>query len=363
MEKLNIEEQIALEPVAVSVVLPFYNAHTYLKEAIEGILAQSFDSFELILVDDGSTDRSLDIAKSFKELDRRVRIITENNAGPAAARNKGLVRARGDYIIFLDADDFYEPTLISSLYSLAVEKNIDVAIADFDVYNTRRGTFEHNVESDHYHLLAGGNVVSKSEHPDHILQCATGYVWNKLFRRDFIFENKLSFNTDLKIFEDVCFVTAAVACASRIAKCEDILVHHRVYSEQSRPKMFKKHYHDVPLVYSEIKKFLMHRGIYAPISSSFMNLSASRCYNIYNILWKDAKESFWNLLHEEYAELLDWTSADPDEVERPVVRSFIAAVSMYSHKQYVKKRKTMFGRLHLTNGSQAQNVPIVVVKC
>lgn len=341
MDNLNSESSAATDDIKVSVIIPIYNAHEYLATALESIVTQDFKDLEVICVDDGSTDRSLDVIKAFKERDPRVRIITENNAGPAAARNRGLSRARGKYIFFLDADDFYEPTLVSVLYTLAERAELDIAIADFDIYNTKRDRFEHNVESEHFDLLTDGRVVSKSVYPDYILQCATGYVWNKMFRRDFLYENKLSFNTSLKIFEDVHFVTAALATASAIAKEGSILVHHRIHSEQSRPKMFKKYYTDVPNVYYEIKKFLMQRGIYAPVSSSFMNLSASRCYKIYNTLWKDAKENFWNLLHGEYAELLGWKVFEADEVESPAVRSFIAGVSLYTHKQYIKKQKTV----------------------
>ncbi len=340
MDVLNNTEFNPPEQIKVSVIIPIYNAHEYLPMALESILQQDFSEMEIICVDDGSTDRSLDIIKSFKERDLRIRIITENNAGPAAARNKGLARARGKYVIFLDADDFYEPDLILALYSLSERAELDIAVADFDLYNTKHERFEHNVESDHFDLLTEGRVVSKNVYPDYILQCTTGYVWNKMFRRDFLYENKLSFNTNLKVFEDVHFVMAAVATASSIAKDGKILVHHRIYSGQTRPKMFKKHYTDVPVVYEEIKKFLMQKGIYAPISSSFMNLSASRCYKIYNILWKDAKENFWNLLHNTYAESLGWRVFDPEEVENPAVRSFIAGVSLYTHKQYLKRQKS-----------------------
>ncbi len=342
MDVLNNNPDInAKEQVKVSVIIPIYNAQEYLPAALESIIAQDFSDMEVICVDDGSTDRSLDVVKAFKEKDSRVRIITENNAGPATARNKGLARARGKYVIFLDADDFYEPDLVSALYNLSERAELDVAIADFDVYNTKHERFEHNVESDHFDLLTEGRVVSKSVYPDYILQCTTGYVWNKMFRRDFLYENGLSFNTELKVFEDVYFVMTTVAVASAIAKVGKILVHHRIYSEQTRPKMFKKYYTDVPVVYEEIKKFLMHKGIYAPISSSFMNLSASRCCKIYNILWKDAKENFWNLLHDTYAEALGWRAFDQDEVENPAVRSFIAAVSLYTHKQYLKRQKSV----------------------
>lgn len=339
MENLSSEIIAPAEAVSVSVIIPIYNAQEFLGEALKSILEQDFSDFEVICVDDGSTDRSIDILKSFKEEDARVRIITENNAGPAAARNKGLSRARGKYIVFLDADDFYERTLLSSLYRLADKESLDIAIASFDVYNTKHERFESSVEGDRSDLLTGGRVVSKNNYPDYILQCATGYVWNKMFRKNFLFENKLSFNTSLKIFEDVHFVMSALATATRIAKDDTVLVHHRIYSEQSRPKMFKKYYTNVPVVYEEIKRFLMQRGIYAPISSSFMNLSASRCYKIYNILWKDAKEHFWDLLHDEYAVRLGWNAFDSDEVEKPAVRSFIASVLLYKHKQYVKKNK------------------------
>jgi glycosyltransferase involved in cell wall biosynthesis len=341
MENLSLETEISEQRVAVSVVLPFYNAHVYLKDAIESILSQDFDSLELILVDDGSTDRSLDIAKAFKEKDKRVRIITENNAGPAAARNKGLVRARGKYVVFLDADDFYEKTLISSLYDIAEKQSLDIAVCEFDLYNVKHARFEEKVKSDHCELLAARRVISKNEHPDYILQTTSGYVWNKMFRRDFIFENKLLFKPEIKVFEDVYFVTAAIATASRIAKVADVLIHHRIYSEQSRPKMFKKYFSEVPEVYGQIKKYLMQRGIYAPISVSFTNLSASRCYHVYNILWKDAKEVFWNLLHEGYAEELGWDATAPEEIEKPSIRSFVAAVSLYTYKQYSKKYKSV----------------------
>ena len=343
MENLTSENTFTdTADVKVSVIIPVYNAHEFLPEAIKSISAQTFTDFEVIFVDDGSTDRSLDIIKEFKERDARARIVTENNAGPAAARNRGLARARGKYVIFLDADDFYEPPLIESLYTISEQAGLDVAVADFDIYNTKHGRFEHNVESDKFELLDGGRVVSKSTHPDEILQCATGYVWNKMFRRDFLFENELSFNTSLKIFEDVHFVMTALSTATAVAKKPEVLVHHRVYSEQSRPKMFKQHYANVISVYSELKKFLMHKGIYAPISLSFINLSASRCCKIYNILWKDAQEDFWNMLHSSYAEELGWNSVNPEEIENPTVRRFIVGVSLYTHKQYRKRKEESF---------------------
>lgn len=328
---------ISAENVKVSVVMPIYNAFDYLRPAIDGVLSQTLEDIELICVDDGSTDNSLSLLKEYQQSDERVRIVTENNAGPSIARNKGLLRARGKYVIFLDADDFYETTLLEKLYNLAEEKSLDIAICRFDLYNSRKAKFEESILSDHGDIFSESAVVSKNDYPDVILSCTTGYVWNKLFRREFLTLKELTFDEELRVFEDTCFVVSAISLADRIGKCQERLIHHRVYSNQPRNKLFRKYYRQVPMVYAKIKEFLRSHGMYTPLSQSFLNLSASRCYKIYNVLWLDAKEEFWNMLHDSYAEELDWTGAEPEFFESEEVRDFTASVIMYNHKQHSKR--------------------------
>lgn len=328
---------ISAENVKISVVMPIYNAADYLKPAIDSVLNQTLTEIELICVDDGSTDASLSILKEYQQKDERVRILTENNAGPSIARNKGLARARGKYVIFLDADDFYDYTLLEKLYSLAETDKLDIAICKFDIYNNRKAKFEDNIKSDHGEIFHEAGRVSKNDYPDVILSCTTGYVWNKLFRREFLNEKELVFDSELRVFEDTHFVVNALSLADGIGKCHERLIHHRVYTNQPRNKLFKKYYKQVPVVYAKIKEFLRSHGMYTPLSQSFLNLSASRCYKIYNLLWHDAKSEFWDMLHEQYAEELAWTNAEPEHFESEEVRDFIANVIMYNHKQYVKR--------------------------
>ena len=327
------------EIVKVSVIMPVYNAEDYLRPAIDSVLDSTLREIELICIDDGSTDRSLDIIKEYQKNDPRVRIITENNAGPSLARNKGLARSRGEYVIFLDADDFFEPTMLEKLYQLSEEKALDIAIAKYDLYSDKKSRFEPSIPSDHGEIFAGGTVVSQNEYPDYILQCTTGYVWNKLWRKSFLNEKQLQFDTELRVFEDTYFVVTALCLASRIAKVDEVLSHHRVYSDQSKNRLFKKYYAQLLVLYAKIKEFMRARGMYAPLSQSFLNLSTSRCYKIYNILWSDAKENFWNMLHSEYAEMLGWTQAKADDFETDEARDFCANVIMYTHDQYVKREK------------------------
>ena len=328
---------ISAENVKISVVMPIYNAFDYLKPAIDSVLNQTLSEIELICVDDGSTDNSLSVIKEYQQNDERVRIITENNAGPSIARNKGLARSRGKYVIFLDADDFYDYTLLEKLYNVAEENTLDIAICKFDIYNNRKSKFEDNIRSDHGEVFTEAEVISKSDYPDIILSCTTGYVWNKLFRREFLIEKELTFDPDLRVFEDTHFVVTSLSLAERIGKCPERLIHHRVYSNQPRNKLFRKYYKQVPVVYAKIKEFLRAHGMYTPLSQSFLNLSASRCYKIYNVLWNDAKAEFWDLLHDSYAEEFGWTKAEPEYFEEKEVCAFVASVLMYNYKQQSKR--------------------------
>ena len=328
-----------VESIKVSVVMPIYNAYGFLRPALDSVLSQTLREIEVICIDDGSTDKSLEIIKEYQKADARVRIITENNAGPAIARNKGLLRARGEYVIFLDADDFYEPTLLEELYSLSVKESLDIAIAKYDIYNNKKGTYEDNVKVVHGEIFERGAVVSKNEFPDQILLSTTGNVWNKLFNREFLVKKELSFHPDLRVFEDVYFVMSALSLAARIGKVQSILIHHRVYSEQARNKLFRKYHKQFPLIYTSLKEFMMHNGVYAPLSQSFLNLSANRCYKIYNLLGRDARAHLWDSLHDEYAESLGWSSFDPAEVEDDRVREFVANVLMFKHKVYLRRKK------------------------
>lgn len=323
--------------IKVSVIMPIYNASNYLRPALESVLAQTLSEIEIICIDDGSTDKSLSIIKEYHEKDQRIRIVTENNAGVSTARNKGIIRARGEYLMFLDADDFYEPNLLERLYVEAVKNELDIAVCEYDVYNTKQSRFTPAVTEDHSEILSGGEIISKSEYPEYILQCMSGYVWNKLFRTSLIKDKGLMFAPELYVFEDVHFICTALAYAGRIKGITEVLVHHRIYSEQSRPKLFRKYFKQVPKVYLQIKEFLTTNGMYVPLAISYLNLSASRCYKIYNILWSDAKADFWDLLHNGYADSFGWYKHESDDFENKDVCDFAANVGLYTHAQYVKR--------------------------
>ncbi len=342
--------------IKVSVIMPIYNAYNYLCPALDSVLDQTLEEIEVICVDDGSTDHSLEILKEYQERDSRIRIVTETNAGPGLARNNGIRRARGEYLAFLDADDFFEPTLLETLYGIAKRDDLDIAITRYDLYNTKSARFETTAHADHSDIYSSGKVTSKSEYPDQILSSTVGSAWNKLFRREFVINMGLVFLPEVRMYEDVYFVTTALALAERVGKTGEVLMHHRVHSEQSRARMFRKYHTQIPLVYLKIKEFLVSHGMYAPLSQSFLNLSADRCHKAFNILNNDSKEHYWNLLHSVYLDQLGWVDRRADEFDSDEVCEFVASVQAYEYEEYKRmiekgKRIRVKGKRHSSDAN------------
>ncbi len=330
------ERALPDETVSVSVIVPIYNAATYLSEALESLCRQTLTQIEIICVDDGSTDEGLNILKSFRDRDPRVRIITQNNAGASRARNSGIRRARGEYVAFLDADDFAEPTWLEKMYGAASAGQADIAACGYDLYRDRIRRYTEAVPSESAGMLPCDRIVPRSDIPDILFQAMDGYVWNKIFRRTFLQEKDLFFPEDIQMFEDTYFVAAALSVADRLYKISEVLLHHRVYQAQVRSRMFLKNYLQIIDVFVRLRKFLVSHGMYLPLRATYANNSATRCCKIYNLLGADEKRRFWNRLHEA-TEALGWDVSTPALIEDTEVAEFVANAEVYTYERYFSR--------------------------
>ena len=125
----------------VSVIIPVYNVEPYLKQCMDSVVGQTLKDIEIICVDDGSTDGSLDILKEYATEDSRIQIIEQKNAGAGAARNNGMRHATGKYLSFLDSDDFFEPRMLEKAYDLAEKDQADFVAYKSDQYHTEKKQF------------------------------------------------------------------------------------------------------------------------------------------------------------------------------------------------------------------------------
>lgn len=180
--------------IAISVIVPVYNVADYLPECIESILGQSFCNFELILIDDGSTDSSGEICNQYKLKDSRIHVIHKINGGLSSARNTGIDAASGNFIAFVDSDDFVHEDYLSVLYKLAGKYNADLVACSF----VKGETCEWGKASDTVEIRNSREIMEKMNERDVIVTVA----WNKLYKASLFKKNKLRF-PEGKLHEDM----------------------------------------------------------------------------------------------------------------------------------------------------------------
>jgi glycosyltransferase involved in cell wall biosynthesis len=197
----------------ISVVMPAYNVEEHIEAAILSVLSQTYRDFELIVVDDGSTDRSADIAD--KIADSRLRLIRQENQGVAVARNRGLAEAAGEYVTFLDADDLWKPEFLTRMVAVAEEKSVPF------VYCGHSTLRENGREEHHQQIYLEGNVLSRwigSSIP--LNMCSV------LVRRQFLEDAGISFTPGCLVGEDSEFFTK-IFCLTPVAAVPEKLMIYR----------------------------------------------------------------------------------------------------------------------------------------
>lgn len=217
--------------VVISVIVPVYNAEKYLNRCIDSILNQTFKDFELILVDDGSKDSSGNICEKYAEQDQRIKVIHQENKGQAAARNRGVINASGEWIAFVDADDLIQQQMLEYLYraaqcmevKLAICKTIEGKICpiDFKINQKYRCTV---VRADENKLLQWCTQDCIDLADRHVYWVVWGKLIHKSLLEQFLF-------TEGKIYEDNAVVFKWLYIAGKIAVCDNVMYFY--YSNDS----------------------------------------------------------------------------------------------------------------------------------
>ncbi len=228
----------------VSVIVPVFNSEPYLHACVESILAQSFRDFELILVDDGSRDRSGEILDGYAARDGRIKVIHQENGGPAAARNAGLRSAVSPYVYFPDSDDVLAPSLLETVIP-KMEAGYDMVVFGFQVTppmgRQERIQMAYPVRETRELLLGSdGEKLAFLSGPFR-RRSIRWEVWNRVFRRDILERWDIQFGYDRRVFaEDMYFTYFYIAHISKILLLPDILYTYRRHAG-SESAQYKKH--------------------------------------------------------------------------------------------------------------------------
>ena len=186
----------------ISIIVPVYNVEKYLYNCLRSISQQTYNKFEVILVDDGSTDTSGNICDEYVKKDKRFKVYHKKNGGVSSARNYGLDRIHGEWVYFCDADDILYENALATL-RMNFDENVDSTMGGYIRINVQGETIEENKKYENLHLSLE-EVLADFYEP--WFKMFNGYIWNRLFRKNIIEKHHLRFREDIFIKEDGLFL-------------------------------------------------------------------------------------------------------------------------------------------------------------
>lgn len=272
-----------MEQTMVSIIIPVYNAEKYLRQCIDSLLKQTYSYFELICVDDGSTDSSFEMLKEYEKQDGRIRVARQKNQYAGAARNNGMEQAKGKYLLFLDADDFFEENMLEWVINRAEKEETEVLVFNVFQYDNVSNQVINTAWNPLKREMFGEGIKSAEDIADIIFEFTTPAPWNKLFLREFVEKNRIRFQ-NLQRTNDLYFVFTALSCARKIGILDKKLLYYRdnnVHSLQGSGE-------ETPTIFAEallaLKNDLESRGKWHRFQRSFMNMALAIClYNLNNM--------------------------------------------------------------------------------
>ena len=246
-----------MKQAEVSVIIPVYNSEKYLPECIESIRRQNFQNIEILLVDDGSTDRSSDICDVFANKDQRIKVIHKKNGGVSAARNTGIDAARGKYLIFVDSDDYLDTECIQTLYdAISKEDIIDC------VFCGLRYVYEETNQKTEY-LLPEVTIRSEKEFNKYYLKIRQKFGFYtacaKIYKKKIIEQYNVRFNEKLAVFEDGTFTWNYLERCNVFSCVEKAMYNYRQYSSESLLKRFNENAPDALQIKFKEEEYLRNR--------------------------------------------------------------------------------------------------------
>lgn len=254
------------QSVILSVISPVYNGAKYLEPFLQSVLQQSFPHFELIMVDDGSTDSSVEIIKSYQKKDSRIHLIGQNHKGAGSARNFGLSQAKGQYIIFLDSDDWFNDDFFKTMIDRIEVDQSDIAVCEFFIYNQQTGETEKSVISE-----TGNQNIERT---NLVFDIFAPNPWTKLYRVSFLKQNQLLFQ-EIPSCNDWSFAYTSLACAEKISVIRKPLVYYRTKTTTSISSYRYKRTKDIVWAIKHLRQELKSRALFSQYKEGFARKSIS----------------------------------------------------------------------------------------
>ena len=324
--------------VKLSIIIPVYNVENYISQCLESIFSQSFKDFEIICVNDGSSDNSLGVLQNFKAKDDRIIIIDKKNEGSGIARNAGLAMAKGDYVYFVDGDDWIEDNALEKMVSKADELKTDILIFGGLSYYNNKGK-NGGYSTDKFSKKYLDKVFSSKDIKKDIFKFPST-AWTKLYRHDFLIKNNIKFQ-DIKAGQDQLPFFHSMIKAERIALLPQNLYCYRKNRKGAVTAAKKKKNFSPVYVFYGIEEMLKSENLLDEYKNIFVNKYLSKATSWLGKFQDDLKSEYYS----EYMKLLEhvkkeypygwWMEFNPKEKDGYWILKL---------KQYFAKEKQCFIR-------------------
>ncbi len=283
----------------VSVIMPVYNGHDYLSQCLDSVVNQTLQDIEIICVDDGSADDSVDILKKYAEKDSRIKVIQQANGGAGAARNNGLRHATGQYLSFLDSDDFFEPVMLEHAVQQIQKDSADFVVFRCDQYMNDTGKYKKVNYSLKAETLPNYTPFSFRNITDNVFKTFVGWAWDKVYDAEFVRKNQLTFQ-EQRTSNDLLFVFSALVLAKKITWLDEVLAHQRRNNGESLSNTREKSWHCFYEALCALRSMLREKNLYEELERDFINYALH--FSLWNIntITGPCYELLYNKLQTEW---------------------------------------------------------------
>lgn len=274
----------------ISVIIPVYNTEKYLEKCLDSILNNTLKDIEIICVDDGSTDNSLNILEKYVKLYSNITILHLNNLGGGAARNQGLKIAKGKYLSFLDSDDFFANDMFEKLYNQLEKTDADVCICGINKYSEKEKSLIIDNAPNIPNSIKNLETFNYNDIPDDIFLYFKNAAWNKMFRTDFIKKQKLEFQ-EIKRSNDLYFSRVSLLSANKITHIDEKLVYYRMHQKTNCQNNNYKYPYEFSKALLKLNDYINNNNYSLKIKKSFKEFA------IYDISYNLSTLNDWDYIY------------------------------------------------------------------
>ena len=323
--------------VKVSVIIPVYNVEKSLRQCLESLLGQTLEDIELLCINDGSTDGSLEILEEYASKDERVKIFDKENEGQGVGRNIGIKNATGEFIAFVDPDDWVEPEMYEKMYNQAKKINSQVVFCGYRRIQESNGkvTVPHifrkaisYTRSKAIRVPVGENIKKPILYSSFLV--APCQAWNGIYDVGLVRENAIRF-ADFRSFEDVMFIVRTIVLAQNVSYVNLPLYNNRI--KISNAQQDEERYIDLINITKAVKDYLNKQGLMDDFETNFEYFCVSNIYRVYATM---SSEDYKRNLLELCEEVLDEHLLI--ELQKKILCSFKVWKNLLLHPTNIKQQ-------------------------